>query len=225
MVKWLTIGFLGTLGIFAFTFLILLWKFTPLISVDEENERVTILGGLIDVDGKAGRLQIGADRFDGFGFETRTFDGNRTIDRANIRQIIVPFTHGKLEFSPSHSENELRWKCRVTGGNGTAIADESKKQFTLSLEKVGGSKCDIQLPKGVPSVISGSNGKLEIERPHSDMQVRLDNGKVTIAPEPNRKYRFDLSVANGIVDDFVSSEAADALKIKVVVANGYIKRN
>src|SRR5689334_74559 len=40
MVKWLTIGFLGTLSILIIFLLLLVWKFTPIISVDDENDRV-----------------------------------------------------------------------------------------------------------------------------------------------------------------------------------------
>ena len=47
--------------IFMFFIGILIWKFTPLLKVDEENNRITILGGLIDIDAKAGKFKIGND--------------------------------------------------------------------------------------------------------------------------------------------------------------------
>lgn len=49
MAKWLTIGFLGTLGMVVLFVTIVLWRFTPIISVDETKGEVKILGGAIHI--------------------------------------------------------------------------------------------------------------------------------------------------------------------------------
>lgn len=48
-IKWLVIGFLGFMGIIVIVVSLLIWRFTPLISVDEANNRVSIGGGLIQI--------------------------------------------------------------------------------------------------------------------------------------------------------------------------------
>ena len=48
IVKWIILGFLGTVSLILITFLILIWKFTPVIKVSDSG--VKILGGIIDVD-------------------------------------------------------------------------------------------------------------------------------------------------------------------------------
>ena len=48
-IKWLTIGFLGTLGILCLFVTILAFKFSPILSVDEKSGLVEILGGMVTV--------------------------------------------------------------------------------------------------------------------------------------------------------------------------------
>ena len=48
-IKWLVIGFLGFISIIVIVISLLIWRFTPLISVDEVNNRVSIGGGLIQI--------------------------------------------------------------------------------------------------------------------------------------------------------------------------------
>ncbi len=50
-IKWLTIGFLGTLGILCLFVTILAFKFSPILSVDEKTGSVEILGGMVTVHG------------------------------------------------------------------------------------------------------------------------------------------------------------------------------
>lgn len=48
-IKWLVIGFLGFIAIIVIVVSLIIWRFTPLISVDEVNNRVSIGGGLIQI--------------------------------------------------------------------------------------------------------------------------------------------------------------------------------
>ena len=48
-IKWLVIGFLSFISIVVIIVSLLIWRFTPLISVDEANDRVSIGGGLIQI--------------------------------------------------------------------------------------------------------------------------------------------------------------------------------
>ena len=47
----------------------LFWRFSPFVDIDQANQRIKLLGGYIDIDGKEGRLRVGenvinADEFD-----------------------------------------------------------------------------------------------------------------------------------------------------------------
>lgn len=48
-IKWLVIGFLGFITLIVIVVSLLIWRFTPLISVDEEHNRVSLGGGLIQI--------------------------------------------------------------------------------------------------------------------------------------------------------------------------------
>jgi uncharacterized membrane protein len=48
-IKWLVLGFLGFIGIIVLVAALLIWRFTPFVSVDNINHRVSIGGGIIQV--------------------------------------------------------------------------------------------------------------------------------------------------------------------------------
>ena len=222
IVKWLTIGFLGTFGIACASILILIWKFSPLISVNEETERMILLGGLIDVDGKGGKVKIGGANFEGGDGTAMTFEGARTLDSKST-EIHIPFTNGKFAISTA-SDNQFHWDCQVFGGANPGTVDEGGGKLTLSLANTIGANCDIQLPANIKSVIHGANGKIEVVKPAGAMDLAMSNGKVAIEEDQTKQYKFDLTVGNGVVSKFISSAAADAIPIKVALTNGKISR-
>jgi hypothetical protein len=199
MVKWLTIGFLGTMGIGCLTTLLLVWKFSPLIQVDEGNDRVSILGGMINVAGG-------------------TFQGEK--DAAKFSALRIPFSNAKIEISQS-TDGKVHWRCKVMGDDG-ASATEEGKTFVLDLEHTGGSKCEIEIPAKLKSIVRGDNGKLTIVKPQADVDVEMDNGKISVTPDPTRAYHYDTKVTNGMVHGLKSSDAKDAVRIRLALTNGKI---
>jgi len=223
MVKWLTIGFLGTMGMLFLALFLLIWKFTPLIQVNDKNEQVRILGGLISVDGKEGLVRIGSTNLRSQ-IEGRTFEGSKAISAASTHQVRIPFTNGDIEVKTSH-DNRLAWHCKIFGGSDAADVKEIKSTTTLDFSGSSAVRCSIQIPKNMKTSIEGNNGKLTLARPEFDLSVKLDNGKINIQPSENHKYRYEMNVVNGVVDRFDSSEAADALQMKVSIVNGSISRD
>ncbi len=221
MIKWLTIGFLGTFAIGCLFVLIVIWKFTPLISIDEQNERVTLLGGAIDVDGKLETVKVGS----GFSFngESKHFDGNKSLDPKMVKEVRIPFNNGKFEIKSS-ANSELKWKCKVQSSQEAGSVTEENNVFTINLSASGGSRCDLELPLGIKTVLEGANGKIDVEKPQSALDITMSNGKVAISPDPNKKYKYDMNVVNGVVNRFESSDLKDAIAIRVSLTNGQIKR-
>lgn len=83
IVKWLTIGFLGTFGIFVVFVISILWFFSPILKIDEEQNRVEILGGMIDINGTEGSLKLGGDlkiKGKDFLYENDDMNTGRTIE-------------------------------------------------------------------------------------------------------------------------------------------------
>lgn len=222
IMKWLTIGFLGTLGLICFTITMIIWRFTPLISVDEKGDHVKLLGGMIDVNGKGGKFQIDGKDFSGFNDDsTLKSSGHQTIDTTRFKTIHVPFTNGKIALETS-KDNSVHWDCKFDGPHGSGQLMEKSGVMAFDFGSRANVKCEIQVPKKLKLDLEGSNGDIELEKPEGDVDVKLTNGKVSIEPARNVKYHYDLQVKRGLVANFESSDDPHAIKIKMDIVNGAI---
>ena len=224
MVKWLTLGFLGTLALSMIFAVVVLWKFSPVVTVDGENDRVSILGGLVDIDGKAGKVKIGGGMTVGGdigGGDSRVIAGDRTLDAAT-KEITLPFRNANIEMEAT-KEKRLAWECRVRGKGEAGKLTEGGGKLKLDFSAVD-ADCELKVPAGPKVILSAANGDLRIERPQGEVEVKLDNGQVRLEPDPGRRYRYDLKVANGHAEGFESSDARDAIRVAVAVGNGSIEK-
>jgi hypothetical protein len=217
IVKWLTIGFLGTFGIIALSLLVLLWKFTPILKVDEQTGHVQILGGMIEVNNADGVID-----FKG-GTTFHRIAGAVPADAKTIDRIHISFKSAKVEFLPSKTPN-FRWKCKVEHPKTGAPTTLKERTLTFDLEDAGGAKCEFRIPAGIATRVDGTNGKIQFIRPRGDVEVNLVNGALGIEPDGKENYRYALNVKNGLIDSFTPSEAKDAHMIKATIVNGKIAK-
>jgi hypothetical protein len=222
MVKWLTIGFLGTLSISLLFLCILLWKFTPLISVDDENDHVMILGGLIDINGKAGQVNVRskASAFDEV--EVMTIQGSKEIAKST-QKLSIHFSNGSFQLTSLTGRNDLKWHCQA-GASKSPTITEVGGNLSLDFRKIEGTNCKIQLPANLASYIKGESGEVEIIKPKSAFEIQLDNGQILFSPDVHLEYKYQIQVAHGLVDHFVSSTSTQAIVIKMTLENGYINQ-
>jgi hypothetical protein len=221
MVKWLTIGFLGTLSISVSLLALVLWKFTPIISVDNEKDRVVILGGLIDIHGKSKKSHFGSG-LDVRGKENETnIDGSKEIGKS-VQQILVSFNNGIFKIT-SEKQNEIKWQCQGTGQD-IPILSEYQETLKLAFDKMEGAVCHIQLPSNIKLDIQGVNGQIEIFKPKSGVDVQLENGKIHFEPDSQLKYKYQIQVENGYAESFFSSDSKDAISVKLNLKNGSIRK-
>lgn len=221
--KWLVIGMLGTMTLAMVTLLILVWKFSPLIHVDEKEDRVALLGGMIDINGKKGSVKIGNVVTD-MGSEL-VIEGSHDVKNPADFKVELPFTNGKIELLNA-AGNTLMWECKIRSAEAKEpkITKEARR-VALDFSQVHGVKCEVQVPAKSTVKIEGGNGKLEVERPRFHLDAKLSNGKVELVPDDNLKYKFTTKVTNGKMDDFTSSEDKGALRMDVTIANGVISRD
>lgn len=220
IVKWLVVGFLGTFGIVMLSVVLLVWRFSPVISVDEKGDRVSILGGMIKVDGDSGEVHIGSKKFSEKTFGR--FDGFKAVDPKKTVRIL--FSNAKIEILPSEDGN-LRWDCKYSSFTGTPTVTEDRGNVSLNIDQSEGSKCDIRVPKVQKTLVKGGNGKIELVRVQSPIDVEVSNGKIEVVPDKGRKYRYDTQVTNGVVDHLESSQDADAIPIRITLANGRVDKD
>lgn len=207
---------IGIIALFVLLIVLLIWRCTPLIQVNEHGVR--ILGGLIDVadDGERGDWHFGSEG-------QHSSKGSAEIDRAVVKEIFVPFSNARFEFE-HNDENKLSWECRHAG----KLAQESLKnegvRLVLDFSTRSGIRCDIKVPRDIKLVIDGSNGRVLLGEPLFDTDVKISNGRVAIKPSAQIPYHYDLSVVNGHVAEFDSSNDARAYKIQVKLVNGNISK-
>lgn len=221
--KWLAVG---TVAFFAFIFfagMMAVWYFSPLIKVDNEKGRVVLLGGLIDVNEQIGQVKVGDLVVNDALKESVEIHGDEDVWEKGIRLIKIPFNTAKLDVS--HTEKRrLVWDCKVSADAESPQVDVSAGVLTLNLDRLNLAKCAIRIPIGMRTEIQGVNGSMEVEYPRESLDISLNNGRVKILPDPRQVYDFDVKVKNGLQDFFPRSNDKGAVKVKVSVVNGMVKK-
>jgi len=222
IIKWLVIGFLGTFGLASLTIIFLVWKFSPIIKVDEEKGRVVILGGLIDIDESQGKVKFGSSTMINQRSESH-FEGSRSLTPSE-KKFVLNFQNGNITLNSEKTE-KLTWKCDTEGGVNTPASEVNSNtsgQLLLNLEEFKKIDCVFSVPKTLALNISGQNGKIKFNEIESQTTAQLINGDISFLPNPNTKYKFDLKLNRGIMDEFINSEDEGALLISLKLENGRI---
>ena len=223
MLKWLTIGFLGSFAIVALFVLILIWQFTPIIKVDDEGGRVVILGGLIDINEKRGHLKNQllnlTDEFSDEMISERNA-GKISIDLEKNPNIEVLFINGKFDIENSGSKT-LEWDCEGVNNQNSVLNDQGRIKINFS--NYSQVQCSLTIPAGINLIMSGTNGRIDFEEPRYHISLTLTNGKINFAEAADAKYAYDFKLINGKVDNFTSDLSNDAYKIKMDLVNGRIE--
>lgn len=217
VVKWIVIGFLGTGALMVVFFGLLLHAVGPVVKISDKDERVTLLGGLIDIDGKAGTVKIGDSFIDGGGPREK-FQGSAAVKTGD--KLFVKFANGSVTASTG-TDSQITWSCsgRQEKGLPPAVAEKDNEK-TLDLSSLDHLRCSLTFPKGAAAHVEGRNGKISLEKPEFDLDAELDNGKAFVE-KGGAKYAFDFSVRNGKVSAPASDPNPD-YRLHIQVGNGKI---
>ena len=221
IVKWLVIGFLGTVAMCLLFVGVLAYKFSPLFKIDGDTQSVSLLGGLIQFSGDEGVIRVGDSVIRG-GHGT-PFDG--TWDSKGVKQkFTIKFADGKWELNNS-ADSKLSWRCRGGDLKNPPEPSAEGKGTLLDMSQITGVKCELSVPEKQELRLEGTNGKVEVNEPHYNFDLDLKNGKVDLEPDGKMNYRYAFSVANGKTDSFESSGDPGAFVITVHMINGMISRS
>lgn len=213
----------------------LMWRFSPLVQIDEANQRVRLLGGYVDLDGREGKIRIGdslvsSDEFD------RTFSLTKTLE-PGAKAFEAQFSQGSLSIAHS-TDRQVRIQCRIKGGGEGSPLQVARGKNVLSLGATQGSRCKVQIPSGIGVDVRGKNGKIVLEnldaparaelgngriviaRPAAATDAEVENGKIEVEPDPSRFYRFETKVELGTQDRLETSTRPDAIPIRLTVRRG-----
>ena len=216
VVKWLVIGFLGSLGLLLTFVIVLVLMFSPVIRVDEPKGKVVILGGLIEITGK--KIEQGKEEITSKTEPTAQFDVD--LKGQNASSFFLNFNAGDLTLKTS-PDTLLKINCE----NPLPVQGKLEKdQYVIDLASVEGLKCTVAIPEKMNTTIKGVNGKVAIDAPRFDLQVKMVNAKMSFAPASGVDYKFNNSVGYGTMDQFASSEKKEAFKISLSLVNGALTK-
>jgi hypothetical protein len=218
IVKWLVVGFLGTCAMLLVFIALILHSVGPAIRISDKDDRVTLFGGLIDIDGKKGTVKIGDSFIDG-GEGGNDFQGQSML--SNGDKVAVLFGNGKVSATTAKDKFFI-WDCHGRyDDNASPKMTEKAGKKTLDLSEIGQLHCDLNVPQGADVQLQGSNGKILVEKPRFNLDASLNNGRVNVMPDDATRYAFDFNVGNGRAD----SRAPDTnpeFHLHVQVNNGRI---
>ncbi len=206
IIKWLVFGFVATVAMCLLFVGMLIWKFSPLVKLDEGSGQVTILNGAIHLE-KGKRQELSGDR-----------------ELAEGKRVQVDFENGRVEVRTA-KEMKFTWRCRTSSTSSKTESSATAEGLLLDLRGLDDLRCELSVPRRTQLRLAGGNGKIDLERPKFGIEVNLSNGKVDLVPDEGEKYRYALSVGNGKIDEFSSSDAPDALSVKVQLGNGKISHS
>jgi len=204
----------------------LVWKFTPLLSIDEENQKVTILGGLIDIDGKAGKFIVGDEVHFTESSYTNDFSGSTPMSAPLSAQkmLKLKFESGKFEIE-THESSELTFECKLSSPPTQEMIDDVSDSVTIDFSELEGSNCQLKIPSGVKLEARGETASIELKAPHFDIDLELSTGNIIFIPSESRSYFYDLKVSTGNIDNFSGVDFNTAEhRIKIHLNTGNISR-
>lgn len=217
--KFSALMFIIFLGFLSF----LIWKFTPVIKIDEESHRIVILGGLIDIDGKAGKLKLGDEyHYSHEGF-SNDFQASINLNESQD-EVLINFVSGSFNLKTSEDENFVL-DCKLASPPSTEIISQENELIKINFNKIDGLNCSLHIPVDKRLTIEGSNASIVVPTPEYNLYVELENGKVYLSPEEEIDYNYGLHIENtdnSFIGDFESSNDENAYEIRIHLHSGAI---
>lgn len=230
--KWITIGVLGLAGITAIFVSVLIWKFSPILSVDEKSGRVTFLGGAIEIlDPKNAidvpfRTHIAEWADEMAKLDQGDFAGSESMI-SKPPGYRIKFTNGQFEVTTLNKGLPATWDCdRFAVKQGTPLpkAVWTDEGLNLDMSAALAMDCEIGVPTGVIFVLEGTNGSVVLDEPNFNAKVTMVNGRIRVEPKLGPDYNTKVSVQNGKADAWPTTSTKPSVpRIELSLTNGVVQ--
>jgi hypothetical protein len=188
---------------FAFTALMIVFiikSFTPFIEVNEDQGRVRMMGGLIDINASEGfvgmKMSTGNEMTTGN--KTEKLKGNQVLSFGDVLKIEA--NNGRIVIQ-STDELEMSYDCDVQKFSGERL-DKKKLNpkpsvFNLDTGMIKGVKCTFQIPKDIALNTRLLNGNVVLEDLQQNVKIKITNGTIIFEPKDAVKFSLKSEVING----------------------------
>ena len=202
--KFLLKGFGFFMLLICLGFGFLYWKFTPLYEIDEENGRITLLGGFIE-----------ANYNNDF---QASFAGS-------AKNFVIKFNSGKFDLNPT-TESTFKLDCKLSQPPLENMIKNNVSSITIDFSELDGSTCSLSIPRDTNLRIQGDAGKLVITYPNFHLDAKLTAGNIIFTPDENLTYNYNINVENGYRANFKSeSLIGDEYEVRINIKNGSVHKN
>lgn len=221
VLTFLTVGFLGTILISVISIGVLIWKFTPIIKIDEDNQRFMLLGGLIDINGKSGKIKV-VDQYQFVQNKyNNEFEGSYLLD-SKQDELLIHFSTGVLNLKSSQTRDVI-WTCKLETPPTKDVINLKNDSVKLNFDEFGGGSCTIEVPIDLKLTVEGNEGEITLVEPEFDAFIDLNDGNILLQHSPEVEYKYSIRVKNGTKGKFPkSSEKDNAYEIQLELKNGSI---
>lgn len=216
--KWLLISILSVLGVGVVLGFFISREISPIVSVDESEGRVKVLGGLIDVKKAEGNVELMDMDFE----RLKKNSSNKFIGQKEIsphaKSIFLDFKNIKLDIE--NGKNDIvEYECYL---HEIPKITEEGKGMSFDFTASQTAYCDFDIPKGVDIIVNAQNGKFEFDELRNNLDFKAVNGMVEFSPRRSSHYKYNLSLKRGLLEEFKSSDAPNAYQVNISLVNGKI---
>lgn len=217
--KWLIIGFLGTFAIIAIFISVLIWRFTPIMKI--HDDKVTLLGGTIDVDKDS---EIYFDRSINFGgpvkVEQKVFDANK------IKSIHITNGSGEVKVS-STKENKAVLEIGRKGMKCDLVAklDNKGELLVTTSDKNDCSLTyvNISVPAKTAVNVETGSGNINVAKISGNITANARSGDIEVLMEGKTRSKLDLMTRSGNV--IVSLPKGASVEHNIMTNSGRISND
>ncbi len=234
--KWLIIGFLGTFAIIVLFITVLVWKFTPIMKI--QGDKVSLLGGTIDVDNSETYFSRTVNIGKGVTFEEKVFDSSKVKSvnilngSGDVKIKAIKSGDTVLRIGRKGHKCDFSAKLDSNGELQITTSDKHNCSFT-SIEASLPFKTNIKATAGSGNVnIDGILGSIKAQTGSGDIDIYIEpktkskldlatgSGNIVVSLPKNSSVEYSFMSGNGRVDTaFVSKKNAD-IKITAKAGSG-----
>lgn len=173
IIKWLVIGFLGTFALFLLFILILVFKFSSLVSM---------------IDGSGAFFSFGETE------ESLPVDG--------VEKVEFAFVNGDIDIEFSNTQKEFIYSCEYAGRSTEEFTFKQTDSVIQAIGVPSlGVECDLTIPSGINLILNGQNADVDIKLDSNatyNVNAGVVVGQIKNLPQSDPTgVTLDVQISNG----------------------------